>query len=215
MTTPTPTVYRSRWRTNRRRLLVTCAVLALVLIGFLVGRLQGGSPAAGSGPLPVPSSVAASSPTAPSQPPSRPAPAAPAGVDAYAPIQVETPAEQSGVEMQDTEDRGGGRNAGWIADGDWLRYDDIDFGAQPAVRMVARVASQAGDGVNGRVDIRLDDRGAAPIGSLPVTNTGGWQNWINQATDIAPTSGVHTLFLTFAADRGDDFVNLNYITFEH
>jgi hypothetical protein len=119
------------------------------------------------------------------------------------------------VEMQGTQDRGGGRNAGWIADGDWLRYDDIDFGAAPAVQFVARVASEVGDGVNGRVEIRLDDRDATPIGTLPATNTGGWQNWISQATDVAPTTGVHTVFLTFAADRDDDFINLNYLMFEH
>jgi hypothetical protein len=136
-------------------------------------------------------------------------------VDAYQPIQAESAAAQSGVEFQDTGDSGGGKNAGWIAGGDWLRFDQINFGDSPAVQLVARVASQVGDGVNGRMEVRLDDQNSAPIGSLPVRGTGGWQTWVNQATDITPTTGVHTVFLTFAADRGDDFLNLNYVSFGH
>jgi hypothetical protein len=136
-------------------------------------------------------------------------------VDAYKPIQAESPAAQNGVDFQDTSDAGGGKNSGWTANGDWLRYDQINFGSTPATQMVARVASGVGDGVNGRVEIRLDDQNAAPIGTMPIRNTGDWQKWINQATDITPTTGVHTVFLTFAADRGDDFINLNYFSFDH
>jgi carbohydrate binding protein with CBM6 domain len=217
MTTPTPTVYQSRSRTNRRRFLIAGVVVVLVLAGFAFGRLAGGKPAASA----APASSSAAAPSAAASPAASPsaslsaAAPGPAGVDAYQPIQAEDPAAQNGVEFQDTADTGGGRNAGWIAAGDWLRYDRIDFGDTPATQLVARVASGAGDGVNGRMDIRLDDLNAAPVGSLPVHNTGDWQKWISQATDIAPTTGVHTVFLTFAADRGDEFINLNYITFEH
>jgi hypothetical protein len=217
MTTPTPTLYQSRSRTYRRRILIVAAVVALVLAGFLIGRLPDGSPAAGSGASPAPPAAAPSAPppAVPSSEAAPPVPTGPAGVDAYAPIQAETPSAQSGVEFQDTTDTGGGKNAGWISNGDWLRFDTIDFGATAATGLTARVASAMADGVNGRMDIRLDDQNGAPIGSLPVKNTGDWQNWISQATDITPVTGVHMVFLTFAADRGDDFINLNYIKFEH
>jgi hypothetical protein len=213
--TPTPTVYRSRSRTTRRRLLVLSAVLALILAGFLVGRLQGGSPAAGSGVASSsPSLVPSSGP--PSVAPSTPSPTtAKVGVDAYAPIQAENASAQTGIEAQDTEDVGGGKNIGWVGNGDSLRFDTVNFGDAPATQLIARVASEVGDGVNGRMEIRIDSPGNAPIGSLPVKNTGGWQNWISQATDVAGVTGVHTIFVTFAADRADDFLNLNYFKFEH
>jgi hypothetical protein len=212
-TTPTPTIYRSRWRTNRRRLVVAAAVLALVLAVFLIGRLRGDSPAAGSAVVPAPSSP----PPAPSSPAPapEPSPSTPSGVDAYAPIQAENAAAQSGIEKQDTADEGGGQNVGWISNGDSMRFDAIDFGDKPATQLIARVASAVGDGVNGRMEIRIDSPANPPVGSLPIRNTGGWQNWISQATDLAGVTGLRTVFVTFAADRGDDFVNVNYVKFSH
>jgi len=208
--TPTPTTYHSRWRTNRRRLLVAAAVLVLVLVGVLIDRLRGDAPAAGSA---VVSTAPSSTPSSdPPPPPSEPPP--PGAVDAYQPIQAENAAALSGIDKQDTADQGGGQNVGWISNGDSMRLDAVNFGDTPAIQLVARVASDVGAGVNGRMEIRIDSPGNPPVGSLPVKNTGGWQNWISQATDVSGVTGVHTVFLTFAADRGDDFVNVNYVKFD-
>jgi Carbohydrate binding module (family 6) len=210
MTTPTPTVYQSRSRTNRKRIIIVAAVLTLVLVGFLIGKLQGGSPAAGSVLSAPPPSAAASSapPAAPSTPPP-----SPTGVDAYAPIQAESAAALTGVDQEDTADQGGGKDVGWICQGDSIRFDTINFSGTPATSFEARLASQVGDGVNGRVEIRIDSPDSPPVGTLSISSTGGWQNWVTQATDITAVTGVHTVFLTFAADRGDDFLNLNYVKF--
>ena len=40
------------------------------------------------------------------------------------------------LEVQETEDTGGGQNVGWIGDGDWLRFDDVDFGDVPATEFI-------------------------------------------------------------------------------
>lgn len=211
-TPPTPTVYQSRSRTTRKRIIVLGGVLALVLVGFLIGRLQGGGSAA-AGPAAsrsaVPSSAAPPPPS--SAPP--PSPTTPIGVDAYSPIQAENAAALNGVGTEDTSDEGGGQNVGHVNRGDSIRFDTVNFGDTPATSFEARVASQVGDGVNGRVEIRIDSADNPPIGTLPINNTGGWQNWITQATDITGVTGVHQVFLTFAADRGDDLLNLNYVKF--
>jgi hypothetical protein len=208
---PTPTVYHSRSRTNRKRIIMAVAVLALVLVGFLVGRLQGGGPATAGSTASHPAVPSSAAPPPPSSAP--PAPTAAIGVDAYSPIQAESAAAMNGVSTEDTSDEGGGQNIGRVNQGDSIRFDTVNFGDTPATSFEARVASQVGDGVNGRVEIRIDSADNPPVGTLPITDTGGWQNWITQATDITGVTGVHAVFLTFAADRGDDLLNLNYLKF--
>ncbi|MGA5304938.1 carbohydrate-binding protein [Nucisporomicrobium flavum] len=207
-----PGVYHSRSRVTRRRVALGAAGLALLLLGYLLGRLQDDPPA------PAPAAAAPASPSAalsPSPSEETPEEAPVGGIDAYTTIQAESATNQQGTEYENTEDEGGGQNVGWVNNGDWLRYDQVNFGTTPATRFAARVASDVGDGVTGRVDLHLDSPAAAPIGGLTVGNLGGWQNWQTQTTMITPTTGMHTLFLTFASDSGTEFLNLNYFAFGH
>ena len=99
------------------------------------------------------------------------------GRDAYAVIQAESFNAQSGVGVETTTDTGGGQNIGWLANGDWARFDNVNFGSTPARDFVARVASGAAGGVSGLVEVRIDNVNNAPIGSFAIGNTGGWQSW--------------------------------------
>ena len=210
---PAPGVYRSRSSTTRRRLLTAAAGLALVLLGYLIGRLQGfGTPASGSTALPVPVVSSASASAEPEPEPSS-APAAPTGVDAYAPLQAEAAAGQQGTQTEDTADEGGGKDVGWVNSGDWLRFDDVNFGDTPATRLVARVSSDSDHG--GRMEIRIDTPSKPPVATLSVSDTGGWQNWRTESAPVTAVTGAHTIFVTFANDAGDEFMNLNYFSFEH
>ena len=203
------TVYRSRSRTTRNWLLIAATVVVLVMIGFLIGRAQApDAPAAAS------ASAAPSEPV-PSDPPSSapPAPAPTGGIDAYRPLQVENAAAVSGTEMQDTADTGGGKNAGWINDGDWLRFDDVNFGAEPPTQLNVRLAAEVPAGGGGRVEIRVDSPTADPAATLDTSSTGGWQNWRTEATGMGPVTGLHTVFVTFGSDRPDDFLNVNWLVF--
>jgi hypothetical protein len=134
-------------------------------------------------------------------------------VDAYAPLQAEDAAAQSGIEMQDTGDEGGGRNAGWINNGDWLRFDAVNFGLTPPARIDARVAAEVPADGGGRLEIRIDSPSAEPVATLVTSSTGGWQTWRTETTDMTPVTGLHTVFVTFGSDRPDDFLNVNYIKF--
>jgi hypothetical protein len=201
LTMPT-TVYRSRYRTARNRLLTAAAVVALVLLGFLIGRQDDPPALSAPPPSPVPSTA----------PPSTTAPV-PGERDAYRPLQVEHATAVSGMEMQDTADEGGGRNAGWINNGDWLRFDGVDFGADPPTQVNLRVAAHVPPELGGRLEIRLDSPDTEPSAVLETSGTGGWQNWRTEATSMAPVTGVHTLFVTFANSRPDDFINVNWLVF--
>ena len=205
------TVYRSRSRTLRTWLLVAAGVVVLILTGFLIGRARSGDAGA-------PAAAAAVSPPAaqPEPSPAEPSPAAgsPApvgGIDAYEPLQVEDAAGQSGIEFQDTGDEGGGRNAGWINGGDWLRFDDVNFGATPPASVNLRVASESQAG--GRVEIRVGGPDAEPVATLDTSHTGGWQKWRTETTPMRPVTGLDTVYVTFGNDRPDDFVNINWLVF--
>ncbi|HST65946.1 MAG TPA: glycoside hydrolase family 16 protein [Mycobacteriales bacterium] len=150
-----------------------------------------------------------------SPPPPPPPPPPPSGTGAYGTIQAESSSAQSGTQLEATTDVGGGQDMGFIGNGDWAQYNGIDFSSTAAHQFVARVASGAAAGVSGLVEVRLDSRANAPIGSFAVGNTGGWQSWRSIPANISAVTGVHTVFLTFTSGQPADFVNVNWFTFGH
>ncbi|WP_246268387.1 glycoside hydrolase family 16 protein [Acrocarpospora macrocephala] len=148
-------------------------------------------------------------------PPSSPSPSPPpgGGVDARSTIQAEAYQAQQGTIRETTTDSGGGQNVGAIANGDWLRFDGVNFGGAAATQFRARVASGAAGGVSGLVQVRLDSLTGPVIGDFALANTGGWQSWRTIPANIAPVTGTHTVYLTFSSGQPADFVNVNWFTF--
>ncbi|SEF30309.1 Beta-glucanase, GH16 family [Amycolatopsis pretoriensis] len=137
------------------------------------------------------------------------------GTSAYNTIQAESYGQQSGSITETTTDTGGGQNLGALANGDWAQYPNVDFGSSAATNFQARVASGAASGVSGLIEVRLDSRSNAPIGSFAVGNTGGWQSWRTVPANISAVTGVHNVYLTFTSGQPADFVNLNWFKFVH
>ncbi|MFI5975538.1 glycoside hydrolase family 16 protein [Streptomyces sp. NPDC051452] len=137
------------------------------------------------------------------------------GRDAYSAVQAESYDGQSGVIPETTTDTGGGQDIGSLANGDWALYKGVAFGSTPATQFHARVASGAASGVSGLVEVRLDSRGNAPIGSFALASTGGWQSWRTVPANIGPVTGTHDVYLTFTSGQPADFVNVNWFDFGH
>ncbi|MER6677351.1 glycoside hydrolase family 16 protein [Streptomyces sp. NPDC000983] len=133
--------------------------------------------------------------------------------DAYSAIQAESHDSQSGTMTEATSDSGGGQNIGALANGDWALYRGVNFGSPAATQFVARVASGAGSGVSGLVEVRLDSRSNAPVGSFAVGNTGGWQSWRTVPANMGAVTGTHDVYLTFTSGQPADFVNVNWFNF--
>ena len=131
--------------------------------------------------------------------------------DAYGVIQAESFDAESGVITEAATE--GGQNIGAIRNGDWVRFDDVDFGTGGVRDFLARVASGASGGISGLVEVRIDSRTNAPIGSFAIANTGGWQSWRSVPGNVADVTGRHTIFLTFTSGQPDDFVNVNWFQF--
>lgn len=89
----------------------------------------------------------------------------------------------------------GSECVGWIDDGEWTRYNNVDFGTN-ADSVKIRAASATTGGV---IEVRLDRPDGSLLGSVAVPNTGGWQTWNTFTATITPTSGVHHVYLVYRA----------------
>jgi beta-glucanase (GH16 family) len=128
-------------------------------------------------------------------------------------IQAESYAAQSGSQTEACSDTGGGQDVGWLSNGDWLQYNNIDFGSAGLHTINARVASGAAAGVSGIIEVHLDSLSNPAVGTFSVGNTGGWQSWQTVPGSVGTVTGTHTVFLKFVTGSGQDFVNVNWFTF--
>jgi hypothetical protein len=168
-----------------------------------VGGANAYSSGSGSGPTSSPSTVASSPSSG----------GGGGGVSAYSTIQAESYNSNNGTQTETTTDTGGGEDVGWIDNGCWLGYNNVEFGSSGATQFKARVASGAAAGVSGLVQVALDSPTAAPIGSFAIGNTGGWQSWETVPANISTVTGTHTVYLVFSSGQPADFVNVNWFTF--
>ncbi|BCB81761.1 hypothetical protein Pflav_081710 [Phytohabitans flavus] len=78
---------------------------------------------------------------------------------------------------------------------------------------MARVASGAGGGASGLIELRLDSPTGQLLGSFALSNTGGWQSWRTIPGNSASVTGTRTVYLKFASGQPADFVNVNWFHF--
>jgi len=135
------------------------------------------------------------------------------GGSATGTIQAESYQAQSGTQTEACTDSGGGSDVGYISNGDWLQYNNINFGSAGLHTINARVANGAAAGVSGLVEVHLDSLSNPAIGSFSVGNTGGWQSWTTVPGSVGTVTGTHTVYLKFSTGSGQDFLNLNWFDF--
>ncbi len=94
----------------------------------------------------------------------------------------------------------GGECIGWIEHGDWVRYEQVDFG-QACGQVAIRAASATQGGI---IELRLDTPEGELLGTCSIPNTGDWQAWRTFIAEIKPASGIKTLCLAFRSPRTQD-----------
>lgn len=117
-------------------------------------------------------------------------------------IQAEAYSNQSGVQLENTTDTGGGQNVGWIDNGDWMSYTNINIPSSGSYKIEYRVASVSG----GVLAANLNTNQIA-FASVSVPATGGWQNWQTVSQTVNINAGTYTFGL-YAATGG---WNINWI----
>lgn len=127
-------------------------------------------------------------------------------VSAYKKIEAENYDNQSGIQTEACSE--GGQDVGFIENGDYTVYNNVDFGSG-AESFTARAASATS---GGNIEIRLDSPNGTLIGTCPVAGTGDWQTYADVNCSVSEVSGKHDLYLKFTGDSGYLF-NINWFTF--
>ncbi|SNY60350.1 DUF1996 domain-containing protein [Paractinoplanes atraurantiacus] len=121
-------------------------------------------------------------------------------------LQAEAFSAQSGAQTQNTDDKDGGKNVGWLANGDWLRYDNVTIGST----ITARIASDNAAG--GSIELRLGSPTGTLLTTIPVGRTGGWQKWATRTANVKAPAGKQKLVAVMKSQQSSDFVNVNWFT---
>ena len=112
---------------------------------------------------------------------------------------------QSGIQTQSCGE--GGQNIGYIENGDYAVYNNIDFEGG-AASFQARVASATS---GGNIEIRLGGVAGTLVGTCAIAGTGGWQTWTTSTCGVGGVSGTHNVYLKFTGGSGYLF-NVNWCT---
>ena len=121
-------------------------------------------------------------------------------------LQAEAYSGQSGAQTENTGDKDGGKNVGWLGNGDWLRYDNVTIGST----VTARIASDNSAG--GSIELRVGSQTGTLLTTIPVAKTGGWQKWVTKTATVKAPAGKQKLFAVLKSKQGADFVNINWFT---
>jgi hypothetical protein len=127
-------------------------------------------------------------------------------INSFSQIEAENFNSQSGIQTESCSE--GGLDVGYINNGDWTEYNNVDFGSSAAT-FNARVASNTS---GGNIEVRLDSATGTLIGTCAVSGTGGWQNWTTVSCNVSGATGVHNLYLVFKGGSGYLF-NFNWFKF--
>lgn len=111
----------------------------------------------------------------------------------------------SGIQTQESSE--GTDNVGWIQDGDWTSYENIDLTGMNSVN--ARVATP---NVGGAIEVRLGSETGTLIGAMDVVKTSDNQVYETVSVNIEKTDGVQDVYLVYTGGTGYLF-NINWFGF--
>jgi len=121
-------------------------------------------------------------------------------------IEAESYASMSGVQTESASE--GGLDVGFIQNGDYAIYNNVDLTSVNAFRV--RYASGSSGGT---LEVRLDSPTGTLLGSCAIPGTGGWQVWQTMTTALSGASGVHNICLAFKGSGTGYLFNLNWFQF--
>ena len=118
---------------------------------------------------------------------------------ASATVEGEAYTSGSGVQPAAHAPAGGGRTLGYIDNGDWAGYSQVNTSG---LRTFSARISSGGPG--GTITVRSGSQTGTVLGSVGVPGTGGWENFQTVSTTLTGTAS-GPLFLVFSGGSGSLF----------
>lgn len=111
--------------------------------------------------------------------------------DAFTQIEAEDFCDMLGIQIT-------GDAVGYIEDGDWIKFEGIDF--RSGATSISALVSSGNSG--GNIEIRQTSITGNLLGTLEVSNTGSWTSWETVSTNISLVTGVQDIYFVFTGDPG-------------
>ncbi|MDP5275759.1 carbohydrate-binding protein [Chengkuizengella axinellae] len=125
-------------------------------------------------------------------------------VNAFDKMEAESFSAMSGIE---TETNGNVTNVGWTDNGDYIMFENVNFG-DGAIQVDVSVGSAS---KGGSLELRIGSPTGTVIGEVMVNNTGGWHNYETVSADITSAKGINDLYVVFKGTNG--IGNVDWIQF--
>ncbi len=120
---------------------------------------------------------------------------------AYPVIQAESYNSMSGIQLENS-----GTTVGYFDAGDWLKYDNIDFGNAPG----SIIFNVAKNGSGGSIELHLDNPNGRLIATFKPESTNSWTAFQDQMCNIDTVTGIHSLYLMALGANG--VCNIDFFT---
>lgn len=99
-----------------------------------------------------------------------------------------------------------------VHNGDYIKLQAVDFGAQSPSRFRTSVASALR---GGNIEVHLDSLNGPVIAHVDVPHTGGWEAWQTEETQLSQeATGIHDVFFAFNGRKGPELFSFDWWQFE-
>jgi hypothetical protein len=114
-------------------------------------------------------------------------------------IEAENWTSMSGVQTENTSDAGGGKDVGWIDNGDWMNYS-ITAPAAGAYTVNLRTAS-----IYNTSQLQIKNSAGTVLATVNIPTSGGYQVWKTVSATITLPAGAQTLRIQSSSAQGFNF----------
>jgi endoglucanase len=108
----------------------------------------------------------------------------------------------SGVQTETTYDAGGGKNVGWIEQGDWMEYS-VTVPSAGSYTLNFRIATP-----NTGAQLQVKNTGGTVLSTVTLPNTGAYQTFQTTSTTVNLQAGTQTIRIQSSAALG---WNINWL----
>jgi hypothetical protein len=93
----------------------------------------------------------------------------------------------------------------------FTKVKEVDFGKEGASKFTAGIGTTHNGNVS--MEIRVDTKDGALLGTVNVPMTGDNDKWALQTIDVKKVSGIHDLYFVFKGNAKTDILNFDYWKF--